>query len=86
MTAEQDYQYWSDINDNNGGGGGGHHQQQRHGSGAMAAAATGAAADAQEAGAGLDLMVGQDEGWTQEWDEGSQSYYWYNIYTGDSRW
>lgn len=26
------------------------------------------------------------DGWTQEWDEGSQSYYWYNIGTGESRW
>lgn len=27
-----------------------------------------------------------DQGWTQEWDEGSQSYYWYNRLTGESRW
>lgn len=37
------------------------------------------------------LVVRQEEGdlaagWTQEWDEGSQSYYWYNSMTGESRW
>ena len=26
------------------------------------------------------------EAWTQEWDEGSQAYYWYNGQTGESRW
>lgn len=26
------------------------------------------------------------EDWTQEWDEGSQEYYWYNRRTGESRW
>lgn len=26
------------------------------------------------------------EDWTQEWDEGSQAYYWYNRLTGESRW
>lgn len=26
------------------------------------------------------------ENWTQEWDEGSQAYYWYNRRTGESRW
>lgn len=29
---------------------------------------------------------GGTEGWTQLWDEGSQSYYWYNSRTGESRW
>ncbi|CAM9305770.1 unnamed protein product, partial [Ectocarpus sp. 13 AM-2016] len=29
---------------------------------------------------------GGAEGWTQEWDEGSQNYYWYNALTGESRW
>eukprot|EP00752_Nemacystus_decipiens_P013078 g11567.t1 len=26
------------------------------------------------------------EDWTQEWDEGSQAYYWHNRRTGESRW
>lgn len=29
---------------------------------------------------------GVAEGWTQEWDEESQNYYWYNGLTGESRW
>lgn len=29
---------------------------------------------------------GVAEGWTQVWDEDSQSYYWYNDLTGESRW
>ncbi|CAM9300141.1 unnamed protein product [Scytosiphon promiscuus] len=29
---------------------------------------------------------GGEDGWTQEWDEGSQGYYWYNNVTGESRW
>ena len=41
---------------------------------------------------GWEMTINQQEGmnetedWTQEWDEGSQSYYWYNSRTGESQW
>lgn len=39
---------------------------------------------------GWELTAQQEgdgaEEWVQEWDEGSQSYYWYNRLTGESQW
>lgn len=42
-------------------------------------------------GEGELATTGWDQGdggedWTQEWDEGSQAYYWYNRRTGESSW
>lgn len=47
--------------------------------------------DAYYGGGSVELTQGgtgdkDAGGWSQEWDEGSQGYYWYNAVTGESRW
>lgn len=47
---------------------------------------------AEQQGGGTVAVVrdgtgnGEGGGWTQQWDETSQNYYWYNAWTGESRW
>lgn len=32
------------------------------------------------------MVGGEGGGWSQEWDEGNQGYYWYNAASGESHW